>query len=226
MMARDDWRGVRRARVTLELSGRSASVKDVTILESPAVQRRTLSGTHLVQVIVNGTTRLLVPFDDPFLIRGVSRPEQRGHSYERRPTTTIHVDVPIESDVPIGDAEIRILDISKVRGRPIDAPVLAERLESRKSLGRLVAKVTNAALAAHPAWAAIAAVPVTTIGADGVFEIYLDRAKKYRWRLRRPDGEIVADGGQGYAERAACEADLRWIRQHGYKAPVRPLDMS
>ena len=59
----------------------------------------------------------------------------------------------------------------------------------------------------------------------GHYEIYVDRAKKYRWRLRRPGGLIVADSGQGYVTRAACEADLRWIIEWGARAPVRSLDL-
>ncbi|MFB6074402.1 MAG: HVO_2922 family protein [Haloarculaceae archaeon] len=33
------------------------------------------------------------------------------------------------------------------------------------------------------------------------FEIYEDAAGEYRWRLRHRNGEVIADGGEGYAER-------------------------
>jgi hypothetical protein len=39
-------------------------------------------------------------------------------------------------------------------------------------------------------------------------------------RLRRPDGEIVADSGQGYRRLADCEADLAWLRGDAAFVPV------
>lgn len=34
------------------------------------------------------------------------------------------------------------------------------------------------------------------------FEIYLDHGGEYRWRLRAPNGLVIADSGEGYATRA------------------------
>lgn len=36
-------------------------------------------------------------------------------------------------------------------------------------------------------------------------EFYVDRAKRYRWRLIARNGRILADSGQGYAGRRECE---------------------
>lgn len=37
--------------------------------------------------------------------------------------------------------------------------------------------------------------------ADVEFEIYQDKKKLYRWRLRACNGKVVADSGQGYQRR-------------------------
>ena len=34
------------------------------------------------------------------------------------------------------------------------------------------------------------------------FEIYQDAALQYRWRLKAPNGRIVADSGEGYVSRS------------------------
>lgn len=36
------------------------------------------------------------------------------------------------------------------------------------------------------------------------FEVYEDDAGEWRWRLRYPNGEIVADSGEGYGSRSAA----------------------
>jgi uncharacterized protein YegP (UPF0339 family) len=33
------------------------------------------------------------------------------------------------------------------------------------------------------------------------FQIYRDRAGEYRWRLVAPNGDIIADSGEGYESR-------------------------
>ena len=35
-------------------------------------------------------------------------------------------------------------------------------------------------------------------------EIYRDARKEFRWRVRAPNGRVVADGAEGYGNRADC----------------------
>lgn len=44
------------------------------------------------------------------------------------------------------------------------------------------------------------------------FVIYVDTASRYRWRLRAPNGEIIADSGQGYATNRACREAIERVR--------------
>lgn len=62
-------------------------------------------------------------------------------------------------------------------------------------------------------------------GDDGeaTFEVYLDAADDHRWRLRHANGEIVADGGQGYASKQKAKQGLRSVQQNACGAPVEEL---
>jgi uncharacterized protein len=37
------------------------------------------------------------------------------------------------------------------------------------------------------------------------FEIYLDTKKQYRWRLKASNGQIIADGSEGYTKKENCQ---------------------
>ena len=37
------------------------------------------------------------------------------------------------------------------------------------------------------------------------FIIYRDKKKEWRWRLKAKNGRILADSGEGYKRKSACE---------------------
>ena len=45
------------------------------------------------------------------------------------------------------------------------------------------------------------------------FEIYQDAAKEYRWRLKAPDGGVLATAGQGYKAKADCKKGVERIQE-------------
>lgn len=51
------------------------------------------------------------------------------------------------------------------------------------------------------------------------FEVYRDRAGKYRWRLRAANGEIIASS-EGYSSKAACEGGIAAVKREARKARV------
>ncbi|WP_198157537.1 YegP family protein [Methylobacterium nodulans] len=160
------------------------------------------------------------------IMRGIARPKEHGHHYLTQARGSVVIDVPLSTGPVINDISVRIADLGKVRNRPTDYKALVELFDVKVRGFRLVASVGAPDLAMHPDWDAVATLVGIAAVTTGGFEIYVDRAGQYRWRLRRPDGQIVADSGQGYRDRAACEFDLRWIRSSGLQSPIRSLDIN
>mgnify|MGYP000642076715 CR=1 FL=1 len=53
------------------------------------------------------------------------------------------------------------------------------------------------------------------------FELFADRGGKWRWRLRHDNGEIIADGGQGYSSKQKARQGLRSVKTNVRGAEVR-----
>ncbi|NLV04875.1 DUF1508 domain-containing protein [Haloarcula rubripromontorii] len=49
---------------------------------------------------------------------------------------------------------------------------------------------------------------------NAAFEVYEDRGAEWRWRLRHRNGEIIADSGEGYAERNKAVAAIERVKRH------------
>jgi uncharacterized protein YegP (UPF0339 family) len=54
----------------------------------------------------------------------------------------------------------------------------------------------------------------------GQFEIYQDGQRQYRWRLRAENGEVIADGSEGYVSRADCEHGIELVKRLAPGAPI------
>ena len=48
--------------------------------------------------------------------------------------------------------------------------------------------------------------------AVGTFQLYRDKKGEYRWRLRSRNSKIIADSGEGYAHKHACEHGIELLR--------------
>ncbi len=51
------------------------------------------------------------------------------------------------------------------------------------------------------------------------FELYIDAARQWRWRLRAPNGEIIASG-EGYQTEQNCRAGIEDVKRY---APIAPI---
>jgi uncharacterized protein YegP (UPF0339 family) len=51
------------------------------------------------------------------------------------------------------------------------------------------------------------------------FEIYTDRAKRYRFRLKATNGEIIASG-EAYETRAACIKGIKSVQKNAPSAEI------
>jgi len=61
-------------------------------------------------------------------------------------------------------------------------------------------------------------------GSDAAFELFTDRADEYRWRLRHDNGNVIADGGQGYASKQKAKQGLASVKSNAPGAVVEELD--
>jgi|GEM_PF-1390292 len=225
MSPHPQWRGERHIRVALEFTAQGVRLAGMKPLEGPAVQRPVLEGSYLAEVTVGGTTAIVHSFNDPRSVRGISRPQQPGHSFARQDTAIVYVDVPIAHEGPLGDISISVMDLSKLRQRPVDMAEVQALLGRAPKGIRAAGRITGEQLRAHPDWGALGLPGVPPAPRLGFYEIYRDREKTFRWRLRHNDGRIVAECAEPYPNRAACEADLRWMKESGSRAPVRSLDI-
>jgi hypothetical protein len=56
------------------------------------------------------------------------------------------------------------------------------------------------------------------------FEIFLDVDKKHRFRLRAPNGEIIATS-EAYESKQACKDTIRIIRKYAATSEVQDLTL-
>jgi len=61
-------------------------------------------------------------------------------------------------------------------------------------------------------------------GSDAVFELFRDKADEHRWRLRHENGNVIADGGQGYASKQKAKQGLDSVKSNAPGAHVEELD--
>ncbi len=55
------------------------------------------------------------------------------------------------------------------------------------------------------------------------FQLYKDRKGEYRWRLRASNGEIIADGNEGYSSKDSCLYAISLVRQQAASAVVETV---
>ncbi|MFC6904151.1 HVO_2922 family protein [Halalkalicoccus tibetensis] len=59
---------------------------------------------------------------------------------------------------------------------------------------------------------------------QGRFEVYRDRADEWRWRLVHRNGNIIADGGEGYSSKQSAIKGLRSVQHNAPGARVEELE--
>jgi len=57
-------------------------------------------------------------------------------------------------------------------------------------------------------------------GSNATFELFRDKADDYRWRLRHTNGNVIADGGQGYASKQKAKQGLNSVKSNAPGAAV------
>ena len=57
----------------------------------------------------------------------------------------------------------------------------------------------------------------------GKFEVYQGRAGDFRWRLKSPNGQVIATGGQGYKDKRDCRNAVDSVKRLAADAPVEEV---
>jgi len=52
------------------------------------------------------------------------------------------------------------------------------------------------------------------------FEMFKDVAGEWRWRLKAPNGKIIADSGEGYKTRVGCFNGIESMQMNAPKARI------
>lgn len=55
------------------------------------------------------------------------------------------------------------------------------------------------------------------------FQVYEDNAGEFRWRLKAPNGQIIADSGEGYYNRSGAKRAAENVRQRIANAPIEDV---
>jgi uncharacterized protein len=55
------------------------------------------------------------------------------------------------------------------------------------------------------------------------FELYKDRQGQFRWRLKASNGKIIADGGEGYVQKADCLHGIELVKSEAATAEVKEI---
>lgn len=210
--------------VGIRLGARSATVESVRLVTG--VPARLLAAGHPIVSVVDiaGGIRHAARYQDPRIFRSTRRDEHGDHHVGPAGDGTIEVSVPFGSLTELSRVRVVVADLSASPVGSADAAELARLVEQRQPGRGVVQEFGLAEIRATRSWPEVAAalgLPAET----GSFEVFVDRAGRYRWRLRRPTGEIVAVAGQGFPTRAECESELGWVRQNAALAPVTSRDL-
>ncbi len=85
----------------------------------------------------------------------------------------------------------------------------------------LSASVVLLALAALVPSRGVGAAAPEDKAPKATFEVYQDKAKEYRWRLRATNTKVLATSSEGYKEKSSCLAAIESIKRDVPNAPVK-----
>jgi uncharacterized protein YegP (UPF0339 family) len=57
---------------------------------------------------------------------------------------------------------------------------------------------------------------------DGKFEVYTDKAGEYRFKLKAPNGEVIAVS-EGYSSKKSCMNGIESVKKNAPKATIVEL---
>jgi uncharacterized protein YegP (UPF0339 family) len=205
-------RGARHLRVGIELGRDGARVSSIWLVDQPAVQFDRIRSPIFARVDVGTATVLVEGFADPRVARSTFR-EKVGHHYGVAPSGIVHVSVPYTDVRELAEVRIRVIDGTTAAQQPSggDPKAVAAVFDDPPASMHVVADVLAASLRRHPDWGKVA-VAIGLPTTHGCFQIQRGADGRFRWRLRRANGDLVAESASDYPTREACEADIAWLK--------------
>jgi uncharacterized protein YegP (UPF0339 family) len=55
---------------------------------------------------------------------------------------------------------------------------------------------------------------------EPIFQVYEDNAGEWRWRLVAPNGNIIADSGEGYVSKQGAQRGIDSVKRNAPEATV------
>jgi len=55
---------------------------------------------------------------------------------------------------------------------------------------------------------------------EPIFQVYQDNAGEWRWRLVAPNGNIIADSGEGYVSKQGAKRGIDSVKRNAPEADV------
>ena len=49
---------------------------------------------------------------------------------------------------------------------------------------------------------------------EPVFDMYKDSRGEWRWRLKAPNGQVIATSGEGYKDKTGCEDGIASVKKN------------
>ena len=103
------------------------------------------------------------------------------------------------------------------------AATTAERDDLQRDLADTEDSLAAALADRDESGAALAAAQATLASqqeSKAAFEMYEDNAEEWRWRLRHRNGNVIADGGEGYSSRQKAMQGLQSVKRNSLGAAV------
>lgn len=101
---------------------------------------------------------------------------------------------------------------------------LDEANADEEDIARLVRQLRSEQADTAADEADLAAQLRTLRSSQGRFELYLDNASEWRWRLRHRNGNVIATSGEGYSRRHNAQKGLQSVRSNALGSTLLPIE--